>query len=302
VSTPADTQAAVANWGWPTAETPDESAARARHWWSRTWPALLAVSTVGAVGVPAAVASYRHARDVIATNGDPVMAPWLPLSVDGMLVAALVVIWVRRHRGDPAGVFPWLAFGFGMVVTILANLAAVAQPRPEAVAVALFPPLALAITLELVALVAYRSGPRRGSISQPVAASDAPAGPGEPIVIGYLDEVEEREDDHSLDWWAEAPDAAAAPRSAAADQSDGVQRRAAQVDEAPEAGRTAEPRVQALARRLNAGEELTGRSVGAEFGVSDRTGRRLIRQAADLRHRASGDAAPLALVSVGGAS
>ncbi|RUQ02517.1 DUF2637 domain-containing protein [Microbacterium sp. HSID17254] len=130
MSTPADTQAAVANWGWPTAETPDESAAPAHHWWSRTWPALLALSTVGAVGVPAAVASYRHARDVIATNGDPVMAPWLPLSVDGMLVAALVVIWVRRHRGDPAGVFPWLAFGFGMVVTILANLAAVAQPRP----------------------------------------------------------------------------------------------------------------------------------------------------------------------------
>lgn len=298
MSTPAHAQAAVANWDWSTAE---ESAAPARHWWSRTWPALLAVSTVGAVGVPAAVASYRHAHDVIATNGDPVMAPWLPLSVDGMLVAALVVIWVRRHRGDRAGVFPWLAFGFGMVVTILANLAAVAQPRPEAVAVALFPPLALAITLELVALVAYRSRPRRGSISQPFSAQDAQSGPDEPIVIGYLDEVEEREDNSSLDWWADAPDVAA-PRSAAAEQSDDVQRRAAQADDAPEAGRTAESRVQALARRLNAGEELTGRSVGAEFGVSDRTGRRLIRQATDLRHRTTGDAAPLALVSVGGAS
>ena len=117
--------------------------------WGRTWPALLAVGTVGAVGVPAAVASYRHARDVIAAHGDPVMAPWLPLSVDGMLVAALTVIWVRRHRGDRAGAFPWLAFSFGMVVTVLANLAAVREPSPVAVAVALFPPLALAVTLEL---------------------------------------------------------------------------------------------------------------------------------------------------------
>ncbi len=131
-----------------------------RAWWARVWPVLLAIGTVGAVGVPAAVASYRHARDVIAGHGDPVMAPFLPLSVDGMLVAALVVIWVRRHRGDRAGAFPWLAFGFGMVVTVLANLAAVTEPSPVAVAVALFPPLALAVTLELVAPIAYRPAPR----------------------------------------------------------------------------------------------------------------------------------------------
>jgi hypothetical protein len=28
------------------------------------------------------------------------MAPWLALTTDGMLLAALAVIWVRRHRGD----------------------------------------------------------------------------------------------------------------------------------------------------------------------------------------------------------
>lgn len=297
MSAPAHAHAAAVNWGWPTTA---EASAPARGWWSRTWPALLAVGTVGAVGVPAAVASYRHAHDVIALNGDPVMAPWLPLSVDGMLVAALVVIWVRRHRGDRAGVFPWLAFGFGMVVTILANLAAVAEPKPEAVAVALFPPLALAITLELVALIAYRSGPRRTPAEQPVSVPDAQTEPSEPIVIGYLDEVDEHEDDGSLDWWADAPDVAAATRSNAAEQPNSNQHRAVQDDDAPEAGRAAEPRVQALARRLSAGEELTGRSVGLEFGVSARTGRRLIRQATDLQHRASGDTAPLALVSVGG--
>jgi hypothetical protein len=40
------------------------------------------------------------ARGVIAEHGDPVMAPWLALTTDGMLLAALVVIWVRRHRGE----------------------------------------------------------------------------------------------------------------------------------------------------------------------------------------------------------
>jgi hypothetical protein len=125
-----------------------------RERWARIWPSLLAVTTLSAVGGPAAVASYRHARDVIAHHGDPVMAPWLALTTDGMLLAALVVIWVRRHRGQHVRTGPWAAFWAGMAATIAANLAA-AHPTPAGIVVALWPPVCLAITLELVALVAY---------------------------------------------------------------------------------------------------------------------------------------------------
>lgn len=229
--------------------------------WGRAWPGLLAVGTVGAVGVPAAVASYRHARDVVAAHGDPVMAPWLPLSVDGMLVAALVVIWVRRHRGDPAGAFPWCAFCFGMVVTVLANLAAVREPSPVAVAVALFPPLALAVTLELVALIAYRSAP-----------SPAATGAHGPSVIDRIDTAAPGaadDDPAPRDWWAEDP---------VVDDDQVLD------DDAPGAAVAAvdgDPRVQDLARRLAAGEDLTGAAVGELFAVSARTGRRLIEKASD---------------------
>ena len=124
-----------------------------RMGWARIWPSLLAAITLPAVGGPAAVASYRHARDVVAEHGDPVMAPWLALTTDGMLLAALVVIWVRRHRRQPVGIGPWAAFWAGMAATIAANLAA-AQPTPVGIVVALWPPVCLAITLELIALVA----------------------------------------------------------------------------------------------------------------------------------------------------
>lgn len=127
-----------------------------RDRWHRTWPSLLAVVTVAAVGGPAAIASWRHARDVIAANGDPVMAGWLALTTDGMLVAALVVIWVRRHRGERAGRGPLGAFWAGMAATLGANLAA-AMPTFIGFVVALWPPVCLAITLELVALVAART-------------------------------------------------------------------------------------------------------------------------------------------------
>lgn len=140
----------------------------------RAWPPLLAVGVVSAVGAPAAVASYRHARDVVSSTGDTVMAPWLPLSVDGLLVAALVVIWVRRRRGERAGRGPWGAFLFGMVVTIGANLAAVTEPAPTAFAVALFPPLAFAITLELVALVAHHAPSSTRTVADLVASRIAP--------------------------------------------------------------------------------------------------------------------------------
>lgn len=158
---------------------------RCGRWWAKAWPAVLAVLVVGAVGAPAAVASYRHARDVVASTGDAVMAPYLPLSVDGMLVAALVVIWVRRRRGEAAGRGPWAAFLFGMVVTIAANLAAVTSPSWTGYAVALFPPLAFAITLELVALVAHRAppqnAPERPLVADLVASRTVPAETPDPV-------------------------------------------------------------------------------------------------------------------------
>lgn len=144
--------------------------------WARTWPALLGVVVVGSVGAPAAVASYRHARDVIATNGDPVMAPWLALSTDGMLLASLVVIWVRRHRGQAQGRGPWAAFWAGMAATVAANLAA-AQSTVIGVVVALWPPVCLAITLELSALIVYgtiRAHRRQTQTARQPAKASAP--------------------------------------------------------------------------------------------------------------------------------
>ncbi len=63
-----------------------------RETWARAWPPLLAVGVVSAVGAPAAVASYRHARDVVTSTGDTVMAP-----VGGRASRRRA----RRHLGPP---------------------------------------------------------------------------------------------------------------------------------------------------------------------------------------------------------
>lgn len=126
-------------------------------WIATWWPRLVGVAIVATVGAPAAVASYLHARTVVART-DPAMAAWLPLTTDGLLLGALVVMWARRLVADPVGRGPWAAFALGMAATIAANLAA-APASPEGFIVALWPPVALAVTLELVAILVGHSSP-----------------------------------------------------------------------------------------------------------------------------------------------
>lgn len=240
-----------------------------KTWWGRVWPTLLAVATVTAVGGPAAVASYRHQQDVAEKYGDPVMAPWLPFSVDGMLVAALVVMWVRRRRGESAGWLPWLSFGLGMAATIGANLAD-AQPSLGGYVVALWPPVALALTMELVALVASRTA----------GADSETAVPDSPVPDGATSWVD------PWDRWG-VPTETAVPDRADTPVSDTPDRPVLQaVPDTPDMaadqqgpGETDPLLPQVIEWAQTAGlDTLSQRAVRTEFGVGGPRSARLVRE------------------------
>lgn len=106
-----------------------------------------------AVGGPAGVASYHHAQEVAKEYGESeAMSAWLPLTTDGMLVAVLALVYWRRFIGERVGVFPWVAFAAGFLATMGANLAS-ADMSFGGIAVALWPPLCFALTLELGAMM-----------------------------------------------------------------------------------------------------------------------------------------------------
>lgn len=119
---------------------------------------------LASVGGPAAVASYHHAYEVFKTYGEAEdRAAWLPLTTDGMLIAALVVMYSRRWAQQRIGFIPWLAFGVGFVGTIAANLASAdafgAPTVGEGIgrlAAAVWAPISFAVTLELVAVMLGR--------------------------------------------------------------------------------------------------------------------------------------------------
>lgn len=108
------------------------------------------IVAVGVVAVVAAVISYAHMQDLAFRAGEGWRSHLLPLSVDGLLVAATTSILVARWRGHRAGWVAQLSLALGIAASIAANIAA-AEPTLTGRLVAAWPPLALALATELLA-------------------------------------------------------------------------------------------------------------------------------------------------------
>lgn len=106
----------------------------------------LAVVVVAAV---AAAASYSHMRRLAVDAGEGGIAFLLPLSVDGLVVAASMSMLVQRRAGHPAGRLAWGALLLGVGASLAANVAA-AEPTLVGRLVAAWPPLALLLAYELL--------------------------------------------------------------------------------------------------------------------------------------------------------
>jgi len=105
------------------------------------------------VALGAAYASYRHGREFASRFGaDEATAAIWPLIVDGLLTTATVELWKTTGHGRRAGGrwAAWLAFVFGICLSLCANVAAAPELSVFAVAVAACPPLALLLAVELL--------------------------------------------------------------------------------------------------------------------------------------------------------
>jgi len=107
-----------------------------------------AVGTVLIVAAVAAVLSYGHLRAVAVRSGEA--HGWLfPLSVDGLIVAASLVLLVRRRGGLPGGSLAWGGLALGVAATVAGNIAS-AEPTAAARVIAAWPPVAFALSYELL--------------------------------------------------------------------------------------------------------------------------------------------------------
>jgi Protein of unknown function (DUF2637) len=113
------------------------------------WVRRITTGAVLAVAAVAAVASYEHMRALAALAGEGWRSWLLPISVDGLAVAASMTMLVRRRAGQGAGALPWVALLLGLGASLAANVAA-ADPTVVGRLVAAWPPVGLLLSYELL--------------------------------------------------------------------------------------------------------------------------------------------------------
>jgi Protein of unknown function (DUF2637) len=85
----------------------------------------ITLAAVAFVGVNAALASYQHQYELaIFYRQTHWVAGMMPLSVDGLIIAAGLAIWYAARYGYPRPFRAYAALCAGVAVTVIANLAA----------------------------------------------------------------------------------------------------------------------------------------------------------------------------------
>ncbi len=121
---------------------------------------LTTALAVAAVAAVAAVISYRHAYELVTTHGETgVTARLVPFTLDGLILAASLLLLDASRRNHPAPPLARWCLGAGIVATIGANLAHGLGDGPLGALVSAWPALALSGSFELL-MTLVRTGHR----------------------------------------------------------------------------------------------------------------------------------------------
>jgi hypothetical protein len=115
----------------------------------------VAVTAVAAIG---AVVSYSHIYDLGRTHGQTgTAARLLPLSVDGLIMAASLTLLLAARNGHRAAALPRLALWLGIGGTVAANLAYGLPYGPVGAILSAWPGAAFVLAIEILLGMLRRS-------------------------------------------------------------------------------------------------------------------------------------------------
>lgn len=113
---------------------------------------ILGKVAVGLVAAVAATISFDHMRVLAENSGEDWKSWLLPLSVDGMLVAASLAAHQAKQRKEQVPGLTVFAIGVGILISVAANVLSSFKPEDLPAwlpgALAAWPPLALALAFE----------------------------------------------------------------------------------------------------------------------------------------------------------
>ena len=107
-------------------------------------------AVVIAVAAFAAVVSYSHIYDLARAHGQSgTAARLLPLSVDGLIVAASLVALHEARKGRKAPARAWLMLGLGVAATVAANVLYGLRFGPAGAVISAWPAVSFVGTVEM---------------------------------------------------------------------------------------------------------------------------------------------------------
>ncbi len=129
-------------------------------------------SVVLAVAAFAAVVSYSHIYDLGHAHGQSgTAARLLPLSVDGLIVAASLVMLQEARQGHRAPALARLMLGLGVAATVGANVAYGAAFGVTGAVISAWPAVAFIGSAELLMISIRRTQPAPGKARVPAPVS-----------------------------------------------------------------------------------------------------------------------------------
>ncbi|MCO6010043.1 DUF2637 domain-containing protein [Actinoallomurus purpureus] len=156
--------------------------------------ATTALAVIG-VATVAAVISYRHAYELVRSHGESgTTARLVPLTVDGLIWAASMVVLDANRRTKAVPPLALWSLGAGIVATIGANLAHGVGHGPIGALVSAWPALALVGSYELLMLLirsehgGTTASRRNGAGSQGNSPLDGSA-PSEPSDVPRMEQA-----------------------------------------------------------------------------------------------------------------
>ncbi|MEV5706016.1 DUF2637 domain-containing protein [Actinoallomurus sp. NPDC052274] len=137
--------------------------------------ATTALAVIGVAAV-AAVISYRHAYELVRSHGESgTTARLVPLTVDGLIWAASMVVLDANRRTRAVPPLALWSLGVGIVATIGANLAHGVGHGPIGALVSAWPALALVGSYELLMmLIRNEHRPSTGKATHQAASQPPP--------------------------------------------------------------------------------------------------------------------------------
>jgi hypothetical protein len=139
---------------------------------------VVTAAVVLAVAAFAAIVSYSHIYDLGRAHGQSGAADrLLPLSVDGLIVAASLVMLHEARNGRRAPGLARVMLGLGVAATIAANVAYGAAFGPVGAVISAWPAVAFVGSAELLMLIIQRTQPGSGRVRERVGVpGDVPVG------------------------------------------------------------------------------------------------------------------------------